>query len=139
LIYLWVRDAVVLIDCQGGDRAEEDDGNSVVDDAFAEEDCVEDGELVGLGRGRGTLMRDMAATVSVAQRTQLTSIISLRSSLLKKSASISEQNRHRETKPMMVPMTPKKLIIPKFSKKRDFLSEYPAEKMMGGSMMVKKI
>jgi len=41
--------------------------------------------------------------------------------------------------PMMVPMTPRKLIIPKFSKKRDFLKEYPAEKMMGGRMIVKKI
>jgi hypothetical protein len=41
--------------------------------------------------------------------------------------------------PIMVPMTPKKLIIPKFSKNRDFLSEYPAEKMMGGRMIVKNI
>jgi hypothetical protein len=81
----------------------------------------------------------MAATVSVAQRTQLSSIIYFRSSLWKMSASIKEQKRQSETNPMTVPMTPRKVIIPKFSKKSDFLSEYPAEKIMGGSMMVKKI
>jgi hypothetical protein len=42
-------------------------------------------------------------------------------------------------KPRMVPMTPRKLIMPKCSKNNDFLSEYPAEKMMGGSMMAKNI
>lgn len=81
----------------------------------------------------------MAATVSVAQRTQLSSIISLRSSLWKMIASSIEQNKDRHTKPIMVPITPRKVIIPKFSKNKDFLREYPAEKMMGGSMMVKKI
>ncbi len=47
--------------------------------------------------------------------------------------------RQSRMNPMMVPMTPRKLIMPKCSKKSDFLSEYPAEKMMGGSMMAKKI
>jgi hypothetical protein len=61
-----------------------------------------------------TLIRDMAATVSVAHRTQLSSMISLRSSTSKMSASIIEQKRQRQTKPMMVPITPRKLIIPKF-------------------------
>jgi hypothetical protein len=42
-------------------------------------------------------------------------------------------------KPMIVPITPKKLIIPKFSKNRDLRREYPAEKIMGGRIMVKKI
>lgn len=59
-------------------------------------------------------MSDMAATVSVAHSTQLTIMISFRSKRLKISASIIEQKRHRKTKPMMVPITPKKLIIPKF-------------------------
>ena len=43
------------------------------------------------------------------------------------------------TKPIMVPMTPRKMIIPKFQKNNDFLREYPAENMMGGKMIVKKI
>lgn len=41
--------------------------------------------------------------------------------------------------PRIVPMTPKKLIMPKCSKNNDFLREYPAEKMMGGSMIAKKM
>lgn len=41
--------------------------------------------------------------------------------------------------PIIVPMTPRKLIIPKFSKNNDFLSEYPAENMIGGNMIVKNI
>lgn len=40
---------------------------------------------------------------------------------------------------MRVPITPKKLIIPKFSKKRDLRRLYPAAKMIGGRMNVKKI
>lgn len=86
-----------------------------------------------------TLINDMAATVSVAHRTQLTNMISFKSSALKNRESMAEQNRHKLTNPMIVPITPKKVIMPKFSKNSDFLSEYPAEKMMGGNMMVKKI
>lgn len=95
--------------------------------------------MIRLNSARVTLIKDIAATVSVAQRTQLTSMISFKSSALKKSESMAEQKRQRLTKPMMVPITPKKVIMPKFSKKSDFLSEYPAENMMGGNMMVKKI
>jgi hypothetical protein len=40
---------------------------------------------------------------------------------------------------MIVPMTPRKLIIPKFSKNRDFLRLYPAENIMGGRIIVKNI
>lgn len=47
--------------------------------------------------------------------------------------------RQMSMKPSMVPMTPRKLIMPKCSKNRDFLREYPAEKMMGGSMIAKNI
>lgn len=34
---------------------------------------------------------------------------------------------------------PKKVIIPKFSKNKDFLRLYPAENIIGGSMIVKNI
>jgi len=61
-----------------------------------------------------TFMSDMAATVSVAHRTLLSIIISLRLSCLKNKELISEQKRLRQMKPMMVPMIPRKLIIPKF-------------------------
>ena len=44
-----------------------------------------------------------------------------------------------QIKPMIVPATPRKIIVPKFSKKRDFLNEYPAENIMGGRMIVKKM
>lgn len=85
-------------------------------------------------------MRDIAATVSVAQRTALSNMISLR---LSRSPKMNRLMRYVKAlikiKPMMVPITPKKLMMPKFSKKRLFLSEYPAEKMIGGSMIVKKI
>ncbi len=49
------------------------------------------------------------------------------------------KNDVRERKPMIVPIIPRKATMAKFSKKRDFLRLYPAEKMMGGRMMVKKI
>lgn len=39
----------------------------------------------------------------------------------------------------MVPTTPKNVIIPKFSKNSDFLKLYPAEKIIGGRIMVKNI
>lgn len=39
----------------------------------------------------------------------------------------------------MVPTIPKKVIIPKFSKNKDFLKLYPAEKIIGGNIIVKKI
>lgn len=44
----------------------------------------------------------------------------------------------RQMNPIIVPMTPKKDVMPKFSKKRDFLRLYPAEKIMGGRMIAKK-
>lgn len=39
---------------------------------------------------------------------------------------------------MIVPKMPRKLIMGKFSKKRDLRREYPALKMMGGRMTAKK-
>ena len=41
--------------------------------------------------------------------------------------------------PIIVPIIPKKEMIPKFWKKRDFLKLYPAEKMIGGNIIVKNI
>lgn len=40
-------------------------------------------------------------------------------------------------KPMIVPMIPRKQIIPKLSKNNDFLRLYPAEKIMGGKIIAK--
>lgn len=134
-----LRDAVVLIDGEVGYCSEEDNSNCIVDDSLSEQNCIKNGVLIRLDMVGATLIKDIAATVSVAQRTQLTNMISLRSRVLKMRESIAVQNRQRLTKPMMVPITPKKVIIPKFSKKSDFLSEYPAEKMIGGKMIVKKI
>lgn len=109
-----VRDAVVLVDGEIGDCSEEDDGDCVVDDALPEEHCVQHWKLIGLNRQLSTLMSDMAATVSVAHSTQLTSMIYFRSIWSKRSPSTSEQKRQRLTKPMIVPTTPRKLIMPKF-------------------------
>lgn len=86
------------------------------------------------------LIRDRAATVSVAHSTLLKSMTSgvvsnpLKMKWLKKLI-----NAVRTTKLIMVPMIPRKLMIPKFSKNKDFLRLYPAAKIMGGSMKVKKI
>lgn len=40
---------------------------------------------------------------------------------------------------MIVPMIPKKATIAKFSKNNDFLKLYPAEKIIGGNIIVKNI
>jgi len=40
---------------------------------------------------------------------------------------------------MIVPIIPKKATIAKFSKNKDFLRLYPAEKIMGGKIIVKNI
>lgn len=44
----------------------------------------------------------------------------------------------RKMKAIMVPTTPRKLIIQKLSKNSPFLRLYPAENMIGGKMRVKK-
>lgn len=81
----------------------------------------------------------MAATVSVAQSTLLSrrtcdSVIFLKMKWFK-----IEINRASKTNPIIVPKIPKKVIIPKFSKNNDFLKLYPAENIIGGSIMVKNI
>jgi hypothetical protein len=78
----------------------------------------------------------LAATVSVAHKTLLRINISVRvstSKILLISMMYPEINKN----PMTVPTIPKKLIIPKFSKKSDFLRLYPAEKMIGGKIIAK--
>lgn len=42
------------------------------------------------------------------------------------------------TKPIIVPMIPRKPVTAKFSKNNDFRRLYPAEKIIGGKIMVKK-
>lgn len=42
-----------------------------------------------------------------------------------------------QIKPIIVPITPKNHIIPKLSKNKDFLKLYPAEKIIGGSIIAK--
>ena len=72
---------------------------------------------------KDTLIRALAATVSVAHRTLLSSIIYLSGSFWKKRESMPQQHRVIKINPIMVPMTPRKMIIPKFWKKRDLRSE----------------
>lgn len=43
-----------------------------------------------------------------------------------------------QTKPMMVPTIPKKPVTAKFSKNNDLRKLYPAEKIIGGKIIVKK-
>lgn len=81
------------------------------------------GNLSGFNHIIRTFIKDIAATVSVAHKTLLNSIISFRFSSLKMKLLISEQKRQREINPMMVPIIPRKVIMPKFSKKSDFLRE----------------
>lgn len=69
-------------------------------------------------------MRDIAATVSVAHRTALSIISSLRVRVsLNTNLLITKMKTEIRMKPKMVPMTPRKLIMPKCSKNRDFLRE----------------
>lgn len=87
-----------------------------------------------------TLTSDRAATVSVAQSTLLSSITSLVLSIPSKQNVLNRlMKAERTMKLSRVPTIPKKLMIPKFSKKRDLRRLYPAAKMMGGRMNVKKI
>ena len=70
------------------------------------------------------LMSDIAATVSVAQMTALSIMIYLRERRDPKMRLLmTKQKVQMRMKPMMVPTTPRNMIVPKFSKKRDFLSE----------------
>jgi hypothetical protein len=50
-----------------------------------------------------------------------------------------DKNSARQIKLIIVPKIPKKLISPRFWKNKDFLRPYPAAKMIGGSMMEKKM
>lgn len=81
----------------------------------------------------------MAATVSVAERTLLTMSSSVSVSTWKIVLLMNTRKILRQMKPMTVPTTPRKLIMAKFSKKSDFRRLYPAEKIIGGRMMAKKI
>jgi hypothetical protein len=81
----------------------------------------------------------MHATVSVAHKTLLIIRVSLSVKVSKNISSRMDKKRERQMKQMMVPKMPKKLISPRFWKKRDFLRLYPAAKMMGGKMIEKKM
>jgi len=66
------------------------------------------------------LTSDSAATVSVAQSTLLRSMTSLVLSMLPKMKMLKRLTKpDRMMKLSSVPITPKKLMIPKFSKKSD--------------------
>lgn len=49
------------------------------------------------------------------------------------------KNALRHKNPIIVPIIPKNATIPKFSKNKDFLKLYPAEKIIGGKIMAKNI
>jgi hypothetical protein len=72
------------------------------------------GNLSGFNHIINTLIRDIAATVSVAHKTLLNNIIYLRVNYLKIKPLMREQNKQRQIKPIIVPMTPRNVIIPKF-------------------------
>ena len=67
------------------------------------------------------LIRDMAATVSVAQRTLLIIRIYFKFRVSKNRLSKKLRNIAKKMNPMIVPSTPKKLISPKCWKNNDFL------------------
>jgi hypothetical protein len=52
---------------------------------------------------------------------------------------IKIRNPVKHKNPIIVPIIPKKATIPKLSKNKDFLRLYPAEKIIGGKIMVKNI
>ena len=60
------------------------------------------------------MINDIAATVSVAQRTLLSMRIYLKFNILKKRASKKVKKAVRHKKPIIVAAIPRKLIIPKF-------------------------
>ena len=84
-----------------------------------------------------TLIRAIAATVSVAHNTLLISKHYVRVKLLKICVFKNTITKDIKIKPMIVPKMPRNPVIAKFSKKRDFLRLYPAEKMIGGKIKVK--
>lgn len=70
------------------------------------------------------LIRDMAATVSVAHRTLLTISTSSVDRVPRKTHLLRQYRMMtRLVKPIRVPTMPKKLMMPKFSKKRDLRRE----------------
>jgi len=71
------------------------------------------GYLVGYFINVFTLIRDMAATVSVAQRTLLIIIICFKL-IPSKSPTIRFSMKVRHRNPIMVPITPKKDVTAKF-------------------------
>ena len=86
-----------------------------------------------------TLIKDIAATVSVALNTALISNIYVSVNAQKKKLLMIIRNPVMHKNPMMVPIIPKKATIAKFQKNKDFLRLQPAEKMIGGKMIVKNI
>lgn len=85
------------------------------------------------------MIKVIAATVSVAHITLLIIITSDKVRALNKYLFIKNMKPDKNIKPMIVPITPKNQIMPKFSKNNDLRRLYPAEKMMGGSMIAKNI
>lgn len=83
-------------------------------------------------------MRAIAATVSVAHSTLLIIMSSESERALKMKVLIRMRKPVMATKPMIVPIIPKKPIMPKFSKNKDLRRLYPAEKIIGGRIMAKK-
>ena len=82
----------------------------------------------------------LAATVSVAHRI----LANIKISVIIKGSSLTHKLKTQIKKdsrinPIMVPIMPKNPMIAKFSKNSDFRREYPAEKIMGGRIIVKKI
>ncbi len=85
------------------------------------------------------LISEIAATVSVAQRTLLIINVYFNVRVSKNISSRTDNTSDRHTNPNIVPNTPKKLINPIFWKNNDFLRLYPAANIIGGRMIEKKI
>lgn len=84
-------------------------------------------------------MREIAAKVSVAHNTLLIIITSANEKTWKIYWLMTIIKPVIKTKPMIVPKTPKNQIKPKLSKNKDLRKLYPAEKIIGGSIIAKNI
>jgi len=91
---------------------------------------------------RLSFTKERAATVSVADRIQDNIRISVILSLVGMIYGISLKKPAKQAiivKVIIVPTIPKNMIYPKFSKKSFFRRLYPAAKIIGGRMKLKKI
>lgn len=84
-------------------------------------------------------INDIAATVSVAHNTLLIISVSFSVSESKNISSSNDNTTDRHKNPKIVPTIPKKLIKPKFWKNSDFLKLNPAENIIGGRIIEKKM